>query len=404
MSINTAYLKPSVANLIDPAAVPGLTTLMLADEASNTQNFEQWFRPEQKILHRYDPTEYAILCSIATVNLDSAEIQPSCIGTATGGTSWDVHHELLPIGAVGELLIEGHILATGYFHDQAKTEAAFIDTPIWFSQGLSGQYDNTRRRGRLYKTGDLVSYNPDGSLNFIVVAEIISPTGQGANPVLAAFVILNSSDEPTSFNKAQRGVQIGVLPLSATFEANVSEVVPSYMVPSVCFVVDDLPRNIPGRTDCRKLRDIGSSSSAAELVVLHRTEGAEKRQASTVAEKLICEVVANVLNLEVASVGLDDAFPTWCRILEGSIADDRSAVPYANGIHAETHNDGAVTLTPIQQMFFLQQTDPKACYDQFFYLRPRTPIAQPQLLSALHQIVDTHPILRAHYKQTSSGN
>jgi hypothetical protein len=90
--------------------------------------------------------------------------------------------------------------------------------------------------------------------------------------------------------------------------------------------------------------------------------------------------------------------------LEASIAGDRSAVPHTNDIHVETHNDSAVALTPIQQMFFLQQTDPKVCYDQFFYLRPKTPIEQLHLLSALHRIVDAHPILRAHYEQSSSGN
>jgi amino acid adenylation domain-containing protein len=472
MSINTAYLTPSVANLIDPAAVPELTTLMLAGEASTTQDLKRWFRPQQTLLHGYGPTECAVLCSVATVNLDSAEIQPACIGTATGGTSWvvdqDDHNRLLPIGAVGELLIEGNILARGYFHDQAKTEAAFIDTPTWLSQGLGGQDDNTGRRGRLYKTGDLVSYNPDGSLNFIgrkdtqvkvrgqrvelagveaavlqsfsgavqVVAEIINPTGQGANPVLAAFVVLNNSDTPASFNKTHNGVQVGVLPLSATFEAKISEVVPSYMIPSVCFAVDDLPRNISGKTDRKKLRDIGSSFSTEELASLQRTEGAEKRRPSTDAEKLLCGIVAKVLNLDVASVGLDDSFfrlggdsitamqlssaarlegldisvaritrlKTLGRILEASIAGDRSAVPHTNGIHVETHNDSAVALTPIQQMFFLQQTDPKVCYDQFFYLRPKTPIEQPHLLSALHRIVDAHPILRAHYEQSSSGN
>jgi amino acid adenylation domain-containing protein len=472
MSINTAYLTPSVANLIDPAAVPELTTLMLAGEASTTQDLKRWSRPHQTLLHGYGPTECAVLCSVATVNLDSAEIEPACIGTATGGTSWivdqDDHNKLLPIGAVGELLVEGYILAKGYFHDQAKTEATFIDTPTWLSQGLGGQYDNTGRRGRLYKTGDLVSYNPDGSLNFIgrkdtqvkirgqrvelagveaavlqsissavqVVAEIINPTGQSANPVLAAFVVLSNSDAPASFNKTHNGMQVRVLPLSTTFEAKISEVVPSYMIPSVCFVVDDLPRNISGKTDRKKLRDMGSSFSTEELASLQRTEGAEKRRPSTDAEKLLCGIVAKVLNLDVASVGLDDSFfrlggdsitamqlssaarlqgldisvaritrlKTLGLILEASIANDRGGVPDTNGVHVEALNDSAVTLTPIQQMFFLQQTDPKVCYDQFFYLRPKTPIAQPQLLSALHKIVEAHPILRAHYKQNSSGN
>ena len=62
---------------------------------------------------------------------------------------------LSPIGSVGELLLEGGILARGYLHDEIKTKCAFISDPTWLPK---------EEGRRLYRTGDLVRYLPDGTL------------------------------------------------------------------------------------------------------------------------------------------------------------------------------------------------------------------------------------------------
>ena len=62
----------------------------------------------------------------------------------------------MPIGATGELLIEDPVLARGYLRDAAKTQRAVIDNPLW-TQGAK----------RLYKTGDLVHYNSDGTMTYV---------------------------------------------------------------------------------------------------------------------------------------------------------------------------------------------------------------------------------------------
>jgi amino acid adenylation domain-containing protein len=472
MDINTAYLTPSVTRIIDPVAVPGLKTLMLAGEASRFEGFRTWSRPGQTILHGYGPTECAVLCCVATVDLGTSnEINSACIGTATGGTSWivdpDDHNTLQPIGAVGELLIEGHILAMSYLHDQAKTEAAFIDTPTWLSQGANGLQGGSSRGGRLYKTGDLVSYNQDGSLNYIgrkdsqvkirgqrvelagvessvqeclsnavhVVAEMIKPANSNGNPELAVFVVLTANDAAASFSKTHSGVHFSILPVPKTFESQLSDLVPSYMVPSVCFVIDKLPLNTSGKADRKKLREVGSSLSATQLATLKQGVGAQKRPPVTDAEKVFCDNMAKVLNVDATTVGLDDSFfqlggdsitamqlasaarlhglkvsvgqimrlKTVSRILEAcGVVDDRHAAPH-NSSHDHDQDDSTVTLAPIQKMFFLQQKNPKACFDQYFYLRTRKHIAQPRLQSALHSVVVAHPILRARFTRDSGG-
>ncbi|PZD22077.1 EntF, Non-ribosomal peptide synthetase modules protein, partial [Pyrenophora tritici-repentis] len=90
------------------------------------------------------------------------------LGKSVASVSWVVdpndHHKLAPLGAVGELLVEGPILARGYLNDAEKTAAAFIDDPAWLLEGCD---QHAGRRGRLYKTGDLVHYDADGNLVYV---------------------------------------------------------------------------------------------------------------------------------------------------------------------------------------------------------------------------------------------
>jgi long-subunit acyl-CoA synthetase (AMP-forming) len=65
----------------------------------------------------------------------------------------------MPIGATGELLIEGYIVANGYLEEPAKTAAAFISAPRWAAQ-LGAEVEGRR----WYKTGDLVQYQENGEL------------------------------------------------------------------------------------------------------------------------------------------------------------------------------------------------------------------------------------------------
>ena len=75
----------------------------------------------------------------------------------------EMNDKLMPPGMVGELLIEGPILARGYLDDAEKTRRAF-DDPAWLLAGTAG---HAGRRGRMYKTGDLVYYRQDGRLAFV---------------------------------------------------------------------------------------------------------------------------------------------------------------------------------------------------------------------------------------------
>jgi len=95
------------------------------------------------------------------------------IGKGAGCATWVVdqenHNRLLPPGCIGELLIEGPIVASeGYLNDERKTAAAFLEDPAWLVRGTE-KYPG--RCGRVYKTGDLIRYDRgtegDGRLVFV---------------------------------------------------------------------------------------------------------------------------------------------------------------------------------------------------------------------------------------------
>ncbi|KAE8823753.1 hypothetical protein PTNB85_09878 [Pyrenophora teres f. teres] len=164
MDVNWAFLTPSVARLLDPGLVPSLKILAIGGEQSSSADWNRWPGSVQKI-HVYGPTECCIFCTGYT---SKQGFEPSTIGTSVASVSWVVdpenHERLAPLGSMGELLVEGPILARGYLNDVNKTEAAFINDPAWLLEGYRG---HAGRRGRLYKTGDLVRYDVNGNLVYL---------------------------------------------------------------------------------------------------------------------------------------------------------------------------------------------------------------------------------------------
>ncbi|KAI0569862.1 HC-toxin synthetase, partial [Pyrenophora tritici-repentis] len=161
MDVNWAFLTPSVARLLDPRLVPSLKIVAIGGEQSSSADWNRWPSSVQKI-HVYGPTECCIFCTGYT---SKQGFEPSTIGTSVASVSWVVdpenHDRLAPLGSIGELLVEGPILARGYLNDTEKTAVAFIDDPAWLLEGYEG---HAGRRDRLYKTGDLVRYDADGKL------------------------------------------------------------------------------------------------------------------------------------------------------------------------------------------------------------------------------------------------
>lgn len=138
LGVNTIGLTPTVARLIDPKEAPGISLVILWGEAIFRNDLARWSHVS-RLLITMGPTECCVTCAQYNVDVNKLP-HGSLIGKAVGARSWITnpknHDELVPVGAVGELLIEGPGLARGYLNNPEKTEAAFIRGPQFPQYGL----------------------------------------------------------------------------------------------------------------------------------------------------------------------------------------------------------------------------------------------------------------------------
>jgi acyl-CoA synthetase (AMP-forming)/AMP-acid ligase II len=88
------------------------------------------------------------------------------VGKAATSRYWIVspadHNKLAPIGATGEILVEGPIIGREYIDEDRSTAAAFIQPP-----SRRARFGEANDIMRFYKTGDLGQYRVDGTLQLL---------------------------------------------------------------------------------------------------------------------------------------------------------------------------------------------------------------------------------------------
>ncbi|MET0405684.1 MAG: amino acid adenylation domain-containing protein [Cystobacter sp.] len=117
--------------------------------------------PGASLVNLYGPTECTINSSAFTVDATTLRSGPNTIsiGAPVHNTQYYILNrqlEPVPVGELGELYIGGVQLARGYLHQPELTSDRFITNPFAASDG----------QPRLYKTGDLAYWNPDGTVQF----------------------------------------------------------------------------------------------------------------------------------------------------------------------------------------------------------------------------------------------
>ncbi|ETI25548.1 hypothetical protein G647_02321 [Cladophialophora carrionii CBS 160.54] len=337
MQVTYAGLTPSVARILDPDVVASLSALGLGGEAATARDVTRWGQVT-RIVIGYGPSECTIGC---TINSSAATGRDYVsLGRGNGAAIWIVdptdHGMLMPVGAVGELLVEGPIVGQGYLNDPDKTAAAFISDPLWLTAGHNGYQG---RRGRLYKTGDLGKYDPDGSGGIVfigrkdtqvklrgqrvelgeieyqlkarlppgtnAIAEVIVPSGSGGQPILLAFIAFQSTkgQESTDLQWARPPKDLQDM-LSAA-DVELAKVLPRYMVPSAYVPVNYIPVMISGKTDRKRLRQFGATFDLRQL-----DQGATEtapRQLSDL-EQLVRLAWSQTLRLDPETIRPDDNF------------------------------------------------------------------------------------------------
>ncbi|PLB36533.1 uncharacterized protein BDW47DRAFT_108377 [Aspergillus candidus] len=337
--VNWAILTPSMLGILDPGRVPSLQTVVSAGEAMSRSVAQRW-APCVMLINGYGPAETTVVCAAGQVIQQFSDRADGTIGRVHGGAGWVTvpsdPTRLAPLGAVGELLIEGPAVTRGYLNNSEATTAAFIDAPEWLVRWRQG------KPCRLYRTGDLVALNDDGSIRYIgrrdtqvklrgqrielgeIEHHVNQYTGGGTGVVDVANVagssvlfacIIHGHKLPSHLLEGSGAAwELFELPTDAfretarTLHHRLCESLPSYMVPSLLLPLRSVPTTASGKTDRCRIQEAVEALSLSDMQAYASTAPPVRRQPTSPEEAAIQQVWASVLNTALEAVGVDDSF------------------------------------------------------------------------------------------------
>jgi len=297
--ITHVTLVPSALTVLSPSELPMLKTVVVAGEACLPELMSRWAEGRQ-FFNAYGPTETTVCATMMLCdNQTTQQYVTVSIGRPIANTQLyilDSHLQPVPIGVPGELHIGGAGLARGYLNRPELTAEKFIPNPFG--------------EGRLYKTGDLVRYLPDGNIEFlgridhqvkirgfrIELGEIETILRQH-DAVQEAIVVAQTTEHEQKRLVAYLVLAVGVQnfePLPELRE-HLKSKLPDYMVPSFFVVLEQFPLTPNGKIDRKALPAPDNITTSSEFA-----------PPQTPTEQLLAAIWAEVLG--VAQVGRHDNF------------------------------------------------------------------------------------------------
>jgi amino acid adenylation domain-containing protein len=249
------------------------------------------------LINNYGPTECTVVASSGPVLSNGRPDVLPPIGRPIANTQIYILNEQMqqvPVGVVGGIYIGGAGLARGYLNRPELTAERFVPNPL-----------SSDPNARLYKTGDLARYLPDGQIAFLGrVDEQVKIRGFRIEPVEVVRVLDEHADVHASVVLA-REVEPGDKRLIAYFvpAANaqpthtelhnfIAARLPEYMVPTLFVKLTGLPLNPNGKVDRAALPEPNAGNVLRDdAFVAPRTP----------IEQRVAEILAALLGLEQVS-------------------------------------------------------------------------------------------------------
>jgi amino acid adenylation domain-containing protein len=403
------------------------------------------------LLNCYGPTEASIdvtywICQRKTEYIFSPIGQPT---TNVEIYILDEDLQPVPMGEIGELHIGGLGLARGYLNRPDLTKEKFIPNPLTdfrledssqnSKSSIGAQYINPKSN-RLYKTGDLGRYLPDGNIEFlgridhqvkirgfrIELGEIEAILSQ--HPGVQQSLVMAREDVPGDKRLvAYLVAHLEQIPSQDELRHFLLLELPEYMVPAAFVFMDAMPLNPNGKVDRRALPAPDSSSfirstsfiapstpkeeilaAIWEQVLGVKQIGVEDNFFELGGHSLLAtQVISRVrqtLSIEVA-LGLLFEKPTIASFAR-AIAElpSNTDVSKSQPISQSVNRDSGLSFAQ-QRMWLLEQIDPNSAA----YLVPTTQRLTGKLnigvlQQSLDAIVARHEALRTNFLTSSDGN
>ncbi len=284
--------------------------ILCGGEALTNDLAEKLLQRGQQLWNVYGPTETTIWSTIYKVDSIRSGISNTVpIGRPIANTQiyiLDSNLQPVPVGVIGDLYIGGDGVSRGYLNRPELTTERFTPLPL-------GEGTGVRDRTQLYKTGDLARYLPDGNIEFfgrsdqqVKVRGYRIETGEIEVALMGHPSVKQAVVVAWKERSSDASLVAYVVPAVPEGEAEhvhlrdyLRTKLPEYMVPSVFVHLESLPLTPNGKVDRKALP--APSQSRADL----RAQYVAPR---TPLESQLAEVCAQVLDLNVEQVGVNDNF------------------------------------------------------------------------------------------------
>ncbi|WP_079681561.1 non-ribosomal peptide synthetase [Planktothrix sp. PCC 11201] len=416
--INT--VPTAIAQLLSMQAIPdSVQTINLAGEPLSNQLAQKLYQQEniKRVYNLYGPSEDTTYSTFSLVQKEATE--PPTIGRPIANTqiyllrnptasALATHLQPVPIGTIGELYIGGAGLARHYLNQPELTAEKFIPNPFG--------------DGRLYKTGDLARFKPDGNIEFlgridhqvklrgfrIELGEIEAVLE--TYPQIQQTVILVREDIPGNKKLVAYIVTENQSLKTGDLRRFLEQKLPDYMIPSVFVCLETLPLTPNGKID-RKLLPVPEIEIIPELDFL---------PPQTPKEQILATIWQNVLGVKQVSrdhgffeIGGDSILSiqvvaharqagikiTPRQIFQYPTLSELAAVADSSPLILAKQDmvTGIVPLTPIQYWFFEQNRAQMHHFNQSVLLQVPSHL-KPDLLSlAISKLLQHHDALRLQF-------
>ncbi|QTP15254.1 non-ribosomal peptide synthetase [Serratia symbiotica] len=406
MDVTPSFLLQMIdSGLLEPEQ-PAPHVIMIGGETATPRLWEiMQANPQIAFYNYYGPSEY----TIDTLGTAVSACSQPVIGHPVANTDvWLLDNQLqpVPVGVAGELYISGTGIARGYLRRPDLTATRFVANPF-----VPGEV--------MYRTGDLMRWRADGQLAFIgrvdhqikvrgfrvELGEVESALA-GLEDISGAVVIAQPHGASwrlvgyCAIADAERRNRENVV---SELQSALAQQLPEYMVPGVLVVLDALPLTVNGKVDRQAL---------PEPLEVPCQSG---RSANTPQERLICQAMEKLLNLQVVSaeddffaLGGDSIFAMslgnqlrregWSlrpkEIFAGRTpaAMARLMMPFADEHASASQRSGAVDSLPIMRWYNQQG---QQAFLHGVWLNTPAGLTVPQLVLIMGQLLQAYPTLGA---------
>ncbi|PSL44996.1 amino acid adenylation domain-containing protein, partial [Chitinophaga niastensis] len=294
--VEVVTLPPSYLHIIKNVLGP-VTTVVSAGEALNREDARYIMSKSIRLVNAYGPTENTVCTSLTDQPLRENNVV--VIGTPIENVQiyiCNIHGNLCPIGVVGEICVGGAGVARGYLDRTELTAEKFVPDPYRKEWG-----------GRLYKTGDLGRWLPDGNIEYlgrmddqVKIRGFRIELGE-IETVLQACALVRQAVVLIQTDSTGDKQLVGYIVPSGTFNRDgifdyLKEKLPEYMIPSLLSELEELPLTANGKIDKKALSEPDASSMLTSGYVAPRN----------MIEQTLVTIWEELLGLQ--RVGINDNF------------------------------------------------------------------------------------------------